>query len=218
MVKEKTKLRTRVLAPDEIRDIWRALDKIPAVFAAYVRVLFLTACRRNEVAGMHTREIFGNRWVIPAMRYKTGVDMIVPLIPAIKKLLPAIKDGFVFGCASHRHHMNAGDAPIKGFGKIKDELDKRIAEIRKAEGRKPMEPWTFHDLRRTARTILAELEVPSEIAERVLGHTSGKIEDTYNHHKYFAEKAAALEKLAEYVGRVTTPASTRSRLRVVAGR
>jgi len=216
MVEEETKPRTRVLTPGEIRDIWRALETMPAVYAAYVKVLFLTACRRNEVAGMHTNEILGNRWTIPAERVKIGVAHVVPLIPAIKKLLPKV-EGFVFGCASHRHHLHAGEAPIKGFGKIKDELDKRIAEIR---GR-PLAPWTFHDLRRTARTMLAELGVDSEIAERVLGHTRGKIEDTYNHHKYLAEKSAALEKLAAHVERITkAPAATtpRARLRVVAGR
>jgi integrase len=221
-VKDETKTRTRVLTPDELRDIWRALDElehVPATFAAYVKVLLLTCCRRSEVGDMHTDEIVGDRWVIPAARYKTDIDMVVPLIPAIKKLLPKIKNGFVFGCASHRHDQAAGAKPLRGYHKAKAALDKAIAEIRKREGRPAMKPWTFHDLRRTARTWLAELGVSSEIAERCLGHTSGKIEDTYNQHRYLKEKAEALSKLAVHVDKIVharTPAAA-PKLRLVAG-
>jgi integrase len=220
MVKEKTKMRNRVLAPDEIRDIWRALDElehVPETFAAFVKVLFLTACRRCEVSDMHTDEIMGDRWTIPASRYKTGNDLVVPLIPAVKKLLPKT-EGYVFGCASHRHHMAAGDKPLNGFDKPKAELDAAIAEIRRREHRKPMAPWTYHDLRRTARTMLAELGVDSEIAERVLGHSRGKIEETYNAHKYLKEKAEALTKLANHVDRITRSTAPAPKLRLVAGR
>jgi integrase len=76
-----------------------------------------------------------------------------------------------------------------------------------------MPAWTFHDLRRTGRTMLAELGVSSEIAERVLGHSNGTIEDTYNHHKYENEKRDALIKLADHVERITKMSP---RLRVVA--
>ena len=144
---------------------------------------------------MHSREIFGDRWTIPASRYKTKVDHVVPLIPAIKKLLPK-HSGFIFS-------SDGGATAFAGFHKAKVALDKAIAKIRKLEHRGPMPAWTFHDLRRTARTMLAELGIGGEIAERVLGHTNGKIEDTYNHHKYENEKREALSKLADHVERIT---------------
>jgi integrase len=218
MVKDETKARTRVLTADELRDIWNALDElehVPVTFAAFVKVLMLTACRRCEVADMHTDEIVGDRWVIPAARYKTDVDMMVPLIPAIKKLLPRIKNGFVFGCASHRHHQAAGAAPLKGYHSAKGALDAAIAVIRRREHRKPMPAWTFHDLRRTARTMLAELGVNSEIAERVLGHSRGGVEDIYNQHRYMKEKTAALEKLAAHVETIIGGSPRRAHLKVV---
>src|SRR5215472_13506869 len=216
MVKDKTKICNRVLTPDELRDIWRALETIehvPACFPAYVKVLFLTACRRCEVAHMHTREIDGSKWTIPATRYKTKADHIVPLIPPIKKLLPKTF-GFVFSSDGARLRST-------GFGKPKDELDAKIAEIRRREKRPAMPAWTFHDLRRTARTLLAELKVDRDTAERCLGHAIGGIEAHYNHHKYHQEKIEALTKLADHVERMTRSAaarpSPRSRLRVVAG-
>ena len=219
MVKENTKLRTRVLKPDEIADLWRVLEGMPAHYAACVKVLFLTACRRNEVAFMHTDEIDGSTWRIPPERFKTKVEHLVPLVPAIRKLLPKkIKNGYVFGANSHRHHLAAGAAPLKSLGNFKEDIDATIALMRRREHRKPMAPWTYHDLRRTARTMLAELGISDEIAERLLGHSNGKIAETYNHHRYLAEKTAALTKLADHVERITTPHRTNApRLRVVGG-
>src|SRR6516165_6693762 len=212
MVKDKTKVGNRVLTPDELRDIWRALaiiEGVPECTAAYVKVLLLTACRRCEVADMHSREIFGDRWTIPAARYKTNVNHVVPLIPAIKKLLPKHL-GFIFS-------SDGGATAFAGFHKAKTALDQAIAKIRKLEHRAAMPAWTFHDLRRTARTMLAELGVSGEIAERVLGHTNGKIEDTYNHHKYLLEKTDALKKLADYIERITRAPAPAAKMRLVAG-
>jgi integrase len=221
-IKETAEPRNRVLAPDELADIWRALDElehVPATFAAYVKILVLTACRRCEVANMHSDEIDGKTWTIPAARYKTGIDHVVPLIGPIKKLLPKIHNGYVFGCASHRHHQAAGAAPLRGYHKAKRELDAAIAEIRRREGRKPMRPWTFHDLRRTAATMMEQIGINDKVAEAVLGHAKIGIRKHYNHYKFLPEKTAALEKLAAHVERITkprTPAAA-TKLRLVAG-
>jgi integrase len=112
-------------------------------------------------------------WTIPAARYKTNNSHQVPLIPAIKKLLPECRDGFVFS-------SDGGERPINGFDKPKDQLDAAIARIRKREKRPPMPAWVFHDLRRTARSIMAATGVQRDVAERVLGHVVPGIEGVYN--------------------------------------
>ena len=201
IVKNRSKPRSHVLTPEEISDVWRALDElehVPECFAAYVKVLFLTACRRCEVADMHTDEIDGNTWVIPASRYKTKVDHVVLLIPAIKKLLPECKDGFVFS-------TNGGKRSLKGFAIPKAMLDAKIAEIRKREHRKPLPAWRLHDLRRTARTLMAQIGVDRDTAEAVLGHVNGGVEGVYNRHKYFVEKTDALTRLASLIDGIVRP-------------
>jgi integrase len=211
--KNKGDERTRVLAPDELADIWRAcerLEKVPACFGAYIKVLFLTACRRTEVARMHTDEIDGNTWAIPAVRYKTDKDHVVALIPAIKKLLPTRKNGFVFS-------TDGGTTALAGFGEPKDEIDRVVAEIRRREGRKPMAPWVLHDLRRTARTMMAELKIEDRVAEAVLGHVIPGVEARYNKHHYLTEKTEALAKLAAHVDRLVGPAARAAKVRLVAG-
>jgi integrase len=228
------KPRERTLTPEEIFDVWRALDELEHVSPAWpavVRTLLLTACRFSEVAGMHTRELeTGNAyammggvgtakatsWTIPGSRTKNGLAHQVPLIAAIKKWLPERKDGFVFSC-------DGGKTAISRNYQPKRDLDHAIARIRRREKRPDMKAWVLHDLRRTARTIMAGEGVSEEIAERVLNHKKKGIVAVYNRHEYFADKADALTRLAAHVdaiinsrGRPPLKAAPAARVRVVA--
>ena len=49
---------------------------------------------------------------------------------------------------------------------------------------------------------MARVGVQTEIAERVLGHTQGKLIETYNRYSYFEEMADALHKLSELIKRI----------------
>jgi hypothetical protein len=59
--------------------------------------------------------------------------------------------------------------------------------------------WTPNDLRKTARTKLAEIECPGEIAERIINHSVGKMEGTYNLFEYAAAKKIWLTKLSIHI-------------------
>jgi hypothetical protein len=56
----------------------RASVEREAVFARLVRFLLLTATR-NEGAHARYDEIKGSDWLIPAARYETKVDHLIPL-------------------------------------------------------------------------------------------------------------------------------------------
>ena len=43
-----------------------------------------------------------------------------------------------------------------------------------------LERWTLHDMRRTARTLMSEVGVPSDHAEACLGHVKQGVEGTYD--------------------------------------
>jgi integrase len=59
-----------------------------------------------------------------------------------------------------------------------------------------MQAWWIHDLRRTARTLMAAAGVSDVVAELVLGHVQRGVQAIYNRHNYLAEKGEALDKLA----------------------
>jgi integrase len=200
VVKDRHKARDRVLNPEEIADLWRALDEVknvPDCFPAYIKLLLLTGLRRNELAGMHIREIDGDTWTIPAERMKAGKPHVVPLIPALKELLPERQEGFVFS--------SNGRTPYGGFSRDKKKLDAAIGAIRRRERRAAMPAWVFHDLRRTARTLMAELGIAERAAEAVLGHVIGGVKGVYDRHKYLVEKTDALTRLAAHVDGIVHP-------------
>jgi integrase len=84
--------RERVLADDEIGEIWRAATKAAAPFGQIIRLLILTGQRRGEVAGMNYREMSDDlsTWIMPGERTKNGVAHMVPLSAAARDLLRAL--------------------------------------------------------------------------------------------------------------------------------
>jgi integrase len=198
--KPKARARKRILADDEIRDVWKALDTadVPACYPAYVRALLLTATRRNEAAGMSSIELGGDLWTIPGKRYKTKLDHVVPLTAQAKTLIGGKPEGFK-GSAWFVFSSTGGTKAFSGYSKAKRELDKEIAKRREADGREPMPRWTLHDLRRTARSLMSRAKVPTDHAERVLGHVIGGVRETYDRYEYLDEKRDALVQLARLV-------------------
>jgi integrase len=192
--------RKRILSDEEIRDVWKALDiaRVPAPYPAYVRTLLLTAQRRDEVAHMRWEEIEDETWVIPAERYKTKIPNAVPVTAAVRALLGARQKGHAFS-------TTRGKKPFTGFSKAKRALEQKIAELRKDDERKSMPRWVLHDLRRTARSLMSRAGVPSDIAERVLGHVIPGVRGVYDRHSYEAEKRDALERLAAQIDRIVNP-------------
>ncbi len=221
MAKTKPKERAgrRVLADDEIRDIWTVCETggkdLPDAFCRFQRCLFLAASRRTEVAAMSwfemeslTRDDYsGEAWTCPAERMKGKLDHLVPMTAALQELIgEQPKDWRI---RPYVFSTTGGKRPISGYSKAKAALDREVAALRKREGRQPMRPWTMQrDVRRTARTLLTRAQVPSEIAERVIAHEISGVEGVYNRYEYVVEKFDALTRLAALIERiVNSPAA-----------
>jgi integrase len=172
-----------------------------------VKTLLLTAQRRDEVANMTWTEIGPDGiWTIPAERYKTKRSNHVPLSDTARTVIeaqPRIDGcGYVFPSRTK--------TPFSGFGKSKARLDKAILmDMQKRANKRaeiaPLPNWTIHDLRRTAKTLMARAGIRPDISERVLGHVIAGVEGTYDRHSYADEKRDALEKLAAMIERILNP-------------
>jgi integrase len=199
----------RSLADDEISDVWAALENLadaPGCYPAFVKCLLLTATRRNESADMSVTELDGDLWTVPASRYKTKLDHVIPLSAAAAELIRAQAPAKPTKNAHFVFSTTDGAKAFSGFSKAKTELDKAITAIRERAGRPPMENWTLHDLRRTARSLMSRAKVPTDHAERALGHVMGGVRETYDRYEYLDEKRAAFEALAALVSRILNPA------------
>jgi integrase len=208
LTKDHLKGRDRVLSDEEIRAVWRAAEetslsnntKLANAYGYLLRFILLTGSRRNEASDMTREELSadGSLWTVPKERYKTGVAHEVPLSRMAQELLKSVP---VIGSAGYVFTHN-GKQPISGFTEMKKALDKRIVP--------PIARYTHHDLRRTARTLMARAGVPFDIAERCIGHTQPELIRIYDQHPYIEEKRAAFEKLAALIGQIISPEPQRS--------
>ncbi len=186
----------RVLDDSEIKAIWKHLSENqfkrnpPDIF----KLILLTGQRPGEVAGMAWSEIDlqSGVWAIPKERTKSKKQAhLVPLSEQAMQIISARQDNkssFVFP-SNHGSKEGYTRHTHKARGKIIRELN--------------MEGWGAHDLRRTARTIMGRLKVKPYIAEKVLGHSAGRIEKTYDRHDYLDDKRIALDKLGREIDRIT---------------
>ena len=194
--------RDRVLSDAELTLVWRCSGS--GDFGPIVRLLILTACRREEVAAMAWSELQGDLWSIPGARTKNGLPLDLALPSLALNVLQAVhaREGrdLVFGSRT---------GPFSGWSKAKAELDVRMLVALKAErgSKAVLVPWRLHDLRRTAATRMGDLGVQPHVVEAVLNHISGTragVAGIYNRAAYAAEKQAALAlwagRVAEVVG------------------
>jgi integrase len=202
----KERARTRVLSDDELRTIWPLLDQA-GTFGALLKTLLLTAQRRDEVANLVRTEIGRDGiWTIPAERYKTKRSNHVPLSNAALAVIEAQPK--IGGC-DYVFPSRTG-TPFSGFGKSKARLDQAVLlhmqkHAKKGAEIEPPPNWTLHDLRRTAKTLMARAGVRPDISERVLGHVIAGVEGVYDRHSYADEKRDALEQLAALIERILHP-------------
>jgi integrase len=189
--------RDRVLNEKEIHLVWRALPINE--YGTIVKLLILTGQRANEIAALRWHEIDFETTVInlPRERTKNGRPHTIPLAATARDLFAQIpvRDGreLVFG---------KGVGPFSDWSHSKKKLDAAIAQ---GGNRKPLLPWTIHDLRRTVATGMADIGIAPHIVEAVLNHVSGHkggVAGIYNRSSYAAEKAAALAKWDEHVASV----------------
>jgi len=206
--------RERVLSADELRLVWLATAKVGYPFGPMVQMLILTLQRRREVAEAVWPEfdIKESIWHIPGERTKNSNPTDVPLSDKALEIIGALPRWKVDGKDCPYLFTTTRAAAVSGFAKAKQGIDKKVLEIQKAEAIergerpedvKPLDHWTFHDLRRTATTRMAEdLGVAPHVVEAILNHVSGTIRGvarTYNRATFAKPKKIALDAWGTYV-------------------
>ena len=166
--------RERVLTDSELRTLWLA----DGLFGNFTKLALLTGQRREKLLTMRYDDVRNGVWHISteAREKGNGEELKLPtlaleILANQKTVCPG---PLVFDC------------PITSLRNMRLRFNHRHK----------MREWSIHDLRRTARTLMAAAGVPDVVAELVLGHVQRGVQAIYNRHAYFEEKAEALEKLA----------------------
>jgi integrase len=176
--------RDRILTDSEIRTLWPVFESA-GNFGKACMLMLLTGSRRSEVTGMRWTELADGIWTVPAARYKSGKDHIVPLSVMAQEIIAGqdrTRSPLVF--------PGRQGASLSRGGNGKSKID------RAAPG---LAHWRIHDLRRSARSLMSRAGVQPDIAERVLGHSIPGVRGVYDRHQFLSEKREALELLADTV-------------------
>lgn len=198
--------RERVLAAEEAGALLRWMAE-PGTYSRTVRdaleLVLHTGLRSGEVCGIHSRELVrrdGVLWLdIPAERMKGKKPHAVPLVGRAEAIVVArmpAKAGYLFP------NVNDAAKPIEqkvlgvevyacsGRSKAKAYATRKVC---------PVADWAPHDLRRTARSLLAALGCPYEVGEAILAHVLPGVAAVYNRHDYAGEKVQWLTKLGSHL-------------------
>jgi integrase len=194
--------RERVLTEDELAEVWAALEADQ--FGDIVRLLILTAQRREEIGGLRWSEVDFERGliVLPPARTKNKRLHELPLSSGARAILerqPRRKGrDLIFG---------HGSGPFSGWSDSKAALDQHLLDARQARRAKPLPDFRLHDIRRTTATIMADrLGVLPHIIEAILNHVSGHragVAGVYNRATYAEATREALERWANHVEAIT---------------
>jgi integrase len=188
-----SKARERILSDEEIRKVWIDAENRGDKdnFGVAIRLLLLTGQRREKVSSMRWDDVQNGTWVIrtePGEKGNAGSLVLPPAALAILNAKPRV--------GNNPYILAARDGSyFRAHGRVKTSLDAKIG----------VEGWRLHDLRRTARSLMARAGVLPHVAERVLGHAIGGVEGIYDRHRYDQEKAHALEALARQIETIVSP-------------
>jgi len=190
----KPSTRERVLSPREVRLFFNELaaSRIAERTKIYMRLLLIYGCRSSELRLAEDSHLDFNNltWTVPAENHKTGHENDKPLVrPIIRECEPLFHRLIELSAYSVYLFPNPeGNAPVhraainQACYKIADKLREKGVAVEK---------FSVHDLRRTHRTNMSTI-AEYHIAEKMLGHSLGKISKTYDHEEYLYDMNEAL--------------------------
>jgi integrase len=183
--------RERVLSDAELRAVLTV--DLPRTEADFIRALILTAQRQGDVRAMRFRDVDRDGlWTFKVQKARSRPTVVHPLSDAMLDLLD-------------RRRKTVGDGGLvfpSRAGTLLDNMNRRLRVVQEASS---TSDWSWHDLRRTSRTLMGRLGVPPHVAERCLNHAVGQIERTYDRYSYIDELRAAYERVADHIAALQEP-------------
>lgn len=202
--------RDRSLTPAEIRIMLMLLGEVATLptIRLGLKFILLSMVRKSELQdGVWTEVDFDNAvWSIPAARMKRSRPHNVYLSTQMLDILVALKT-----CAGNSKYILPSrydaDAPMSRatFNRVTSAIAERAGK-----GDLPLEPFTVHDLRRTASTLLHEMGFNSDWIEKGLAHEERSSRGVYNKAEFEAQRRHMAQEWSNAVdaweaGRAYTP-------------
>ncbi len=191
--------RDRSLSPSEIRIMLGLLGDVATLptIRLGLKFILLSMVRKSELQDGTWDEVdFENAvWSIPKARMKRSRPHNVYLSTQMVDILIALKT-----CAGNSKYLLPSrydaDAPMSRatFNRVTT----AIADRAKAQGL-PLEPFTVHDLRRTASTLLHEMGFNSDWIEKCLAHEERSSRGVYNKAEFEMQRRHMAQQWSDAV-------------------
>lgn len=193
------KVRDRALFPEEIHKFFNALEDVSsaATLRLAVKFMLLTMVRKSEFTQAKWDEVNFETgvWTIPRERMKAGRPHNVYLSQQAVDILVAFKT--CYGASPYLHPGRyESDFPMSN-GTL-NRLVVAGTEVIIGRGEE-FEPFTVHDLRRTASTLLHEAGYNTDWIEKCLAHEQRGVRAVYNKAEYGEQRRVMLQAWADMV-------------------
>jgi integrase len=169
--------RSRRLSLDEITWFLQALVEERDDFRRGMLLWLLTAVRFSELIFAKPEEIVDGVWTIGVDRAKNGFEHRIALAPWGRALMQA-EGEWVFPAEKVKGPRT------QGWYEARDRVQARMEE----RAGRPIERFTPHDFRRTARSNTKRLKVDYETAETMMNHVKKGLSRTYDLYELEDEK------------------------------
>ena len=187
----------RNLSDEEIRMVWLAIDRsrITPKNKLFVKLCLIYGCRNGELRQSEKDHFDFDKkvWTIPPENHKlgksTGKPLLRPITPTIEGYL---KEAFELSAGSKYVFTNDGSDEVMGT-RAPLAIPYNIMQYLRRKESFEIEHFSMHDLRRTCRSNLSSI-TEFHLAEIMLGHSIGRIVQTYDQYDYLKEQAEAYEK------------------------
>lgn len=191
------KARDRALTPAEIHTFFNALEQTATMSTLRLAVKFmlLTLVRKTEFIEAKWDEVnFETEiWTIPKERMKAGRPHNVYLSQQALDILVAFKT-----CFSASSYLHPGryetELPISS-ATLNRVIDATVKVVH--DRGEDFDPFTVHDLRRTASTLLHEAGFNSDWIEKCLAHEQRGVRAIYNKAEYAEQRRTMLQAWAD---------------------
>lgn len=202
----------RALTEAEVATLIRWLPNFSQLVDDALTMYLWTACRGVEILTMEGRDVrqeSGGQWwwVIPKEKTKNArhANAGAQRVPLFGRALAIVLrrrdlhgDGWLF--PARRRDGKAVPVEQKTIqSAVWFAMPYSTTRPDEQRPRLPVTHWAPHDLRRTARTILAALGCPTEVAESILGHMLPGVQGVYNVHAYDGERVVWLGRLSAHL-------------------
>lgn len=187
--------RARALSNAELKTVLRHVStgKMNKINQIRVMLTLLFGCRIGELRKAKKKDFDFNEmiWTIHEHKERTRNPDAPPIYrPIIPEIVPMIKLAFAL------YEDTELALPSANGEQCGDSMEASVmAALRTSLDRKgtPVPHFTFHDLRRTARTNWSKLTTVV-VAEKMLGHKLPFVQDVYDKHAYMDEMREAYTK------------------------